>query len=240
MGLCRGARSMKSANYHPTGPIGSGRSPPLQVVYRPIDELKLDPANPRHHSKKQIGKITASIKEFGFNVPILIDPDDNVLAGHGRILGCRELGWTEVPTIRLDHLTAAKAPAFMIADNRLPEVATWDERLLAQQLRELSLLGPDFSLELTGFEMAEIDLRIASLEDPADSKVDPADLLPPPTTRAPVSRIGDAWRLGNHLVACADALDTAAFAKLMGEQRAAIVFTDPPYNMRIDGHVGGL
>ena len=128
----------------------------------------------------------------------------------------------------------------MIADNRLPEVATWDERLLAQQLRELSLLGPDFSLELTGFEMAEIDLRIASLEDPADSKVDPADLLPPPTTRAPVSRIGDAWRLGNHLVACADALDTAAFAKLMGEQRAAIVFTDPPYNVRIDGHVGGL
>jgi hypothetical protein len=103
--------------------------------------------------------------------------DLNVVAGHGRLLACRELGWTEVPTLRLDHLTAAQARAFMIADNRLTEIAAWDDRLLAQQLKDLCLLGLDFSIEVTGFEIGEIDLRIASLEDMPDTD-DPADAVP--------------------------------------------------------------
>ena len=152
-------------------------APRMLIVYRAIDQLKPDPNNARRHSKKQIRQIVESIKAFGFNVPILIDRDGNVIAGHGRRAACCELGWSEVPTVCLDHLTPAQAQAFMIADNRLSEIATWDDRLLAQQLKDLSLLGLDFSLELTGIEMGEIDLRIASLED-VPERDDPADLVP--------------------------------------------------------------
>src|SRR5437868_5034419 len=118
----------------------------LNIVYCRIDELKPDPANPRRHSKKQIRQIVNSIKQFGFNVPILIDRHGNIIAGHGRWLACRELGWSEVPTVCLDHLTAAQARAFMIADNRLTEIAVWDDRLLAQQRKDLSLLRPDSNI----------------------------------------------------------------------------------------------
>src|SRR5712671_1564662 len=211
----------------------------MSIVYRAIDLLKPDPANPRLHSKKQIRQIANSIKAFGFNVPVLVDAELNVIAGHGRLLACRELGWTEVPTLCLDHLTAAQARAFMIADNRLTEIAAWDDRLLAQQLKDLSLLGLDFSIEITGFEMGEIDLRIASLEDMPDTD-DPADAVPELSTRPPVSKFGDLWILGHHRVSCGNALDPAAYAALMGEERAAMVFTDPPYNLPIDGHVSGL
>jgi len=123
----------------------------LEVVYRPVGELKLNPANARRHSKKPIRQIANSIKTFGFNVPILIDRDGNVIAGHGRLLACRELGWAEVPTLCLDHLTPAQTRAFMIADNRLTEIASWDGKLLAEQLKELPLLDLDFSIEVTGF-----------------------------------------------------------------------------------------
>src|SRR2546429_4690816 len=103
----------------------------LHIVYRRIEDLKSDPTNPRRHSKKQIRQIAESIKVFGFNVPILIDRHGNIIAGHGRWLACRDLGFTEVPTLCLDHLTLAQARAFMIADNRLTEIAVWDDRLPA-------------------------------------------------------------------------------------------------------------
>ena len=109
--------------------------------------MKLDPLNPRVHSPRQIGQLRHSIKTFDFNVPILVDANLKVIAGHGRLLACQSLGWGEVPTIRLDHLTEAQAKAFMIADNRLTEISLWDDRLLAQQLKELSELDLDFSLE---------------------------------------------------------------------------------------------
>jgi DNA modification methylase len=212
----------------------------LAVVYRQIDQLTPDPANPRRHSCKQIRQIANSIRAFGLNVPILIDREGKVIAGHGRLLACRLLGITEVSTLCLDHLTPAQARAFMITDNRLTEIATWDDRLLAQQLKDLSLLGLDFSLELTGFVMGEIDLRIASLEDVPDQADDPADALPKFSTQPPVSKIGDLWMLGRHRLLCGSALDVAAFTALMGEERAATVITDPPYNVRIDGHASGL
>jgi DNA modification methylase len=225
----------------------TARSPPsvdsrfrMSVTYRAIAELKPDPANPRRHSKKQTRQIANSIREFGFVAPALIDRDGKVLAGHGRLLACRELGITEVPTVSLDHLTPAQARAFMIADNRLTEIATWDDQLLAEQLKELSLLDLDFSIELTGFEMGEIDLRIASLEDPTDSVDDPADALPELPEGPPLSRRGDLWVLDRHRVLCGNALDPADFATLMENQRAEVIFTDPPYNVPIDGHAGGL
>jgi DNA modification methylase len=217
------------------------RLPPLlSVVSRRIDELKADPANPRRHSKKQIRQIANSITTFGFNVPVLIDAEFKSIAGHGRLLACRELGWREVPTISLDHLTSAQARAFMIADNRLSEIASWDDRLLAEQLKDLSLIGLDFSLEVTGFEVAEIDLRIASLDDPPERAADPADVVQEVASGPAVSKPGDLWLLGGHRVLCGNVLDIAASRILMAEQRAAMVFTDPPYNVPIDGHATGL
>jgi DNA modification methylase len=212
----------------------------LNVIYRSVEELKLDPANPRVHSKKQIRQIGNSIEAFDFNVPILVDRDGKVIAGHGRLLACREIGITEVQTICLDHLTPAQARAFMIADNRLTEIASWDDRLLAQQLKDLSLVGLDFSVDVIGFEMAEIDLRIASLEDVPDPADDPADAVPELPARSPLTKPGDLWLLGPHRVLCGNALDRADFVTLMGGERAGMVFTDPPYNVPIDGHVSGL
>jgi 16S rRNA G966 N2-methylase RsmD len=212
---------------------------PLVITYRRIEELKPDPANPRRHSTKQIRQIANSIKSFGFNAPIAVDHDDNVVFGHGRLLACRLLGWTEVPTLRLDHLSPAQARAFMLADNRLAELADWDDRRLAQHLKELSQLVLDFSIEDTGFEIGEIDLRIASL-DLMPGADDPADLLPELPAGPPISKIGDLWVLGRHRLLCGSALDAAAFAALTGEERAATVFTDPPYNVPIDGHTSGL
>jgi DNA modification methylase len=209
----------------------------LSVVYRPINDLKPDPSNARRHTRKQIRQLAASIETFGFNVPVLIDGADKVIAGHGRLLACRELGRTKVPTIRLEHLSEAQARAFMIADNRLTEIASWDEVLLGHQLKELAELNLDFSLEVTGFEMAEIDLLIEGATGPED---DPADQVPEKARGPTVTRPGDSWLLGRHRVYCGNALEDESYRLLMGGDRATLVFTDPPYNVSIDGHAGGL
>jgi DNA modification methylase len=214
--------------------------PRISVVYRRIEDLKPDPANPRRHTKKQVRQIADSIRIFGFNVPILIDGDSKIVVGHGRWLACHLLGITEVPTVCLDHLTPAQARAFMIADNKLAEIATWDDRLLAEQLQELSVHGLDFNIEVTGFEMGEIDLRIASLEEPPESDDDPTDVVPEVSAGPPLSKNGDLWVLDRHRLLCGSALETPAFAALMGGEQAAMGFTDPPYNVRIDGHASGL
>jgi hypothetical protein len=221
---------------HP--PALPARDPRVEIVYRPIDQLKPDPRNPRRHERKQIRKIADSIETFGFNVPILVDADLKVIAGHGRLLACPLLGRNEVPTISLEHLSEAQARAFMIADNRLTEIASWDDRLLGEQLRELSELNLEFSLEITGFDMAEIDLFI---EGAANTPQPDPDDVPLPVVSGPaVTRLGDTWLLGPHRIHCGSALDEHAYRALMGETRAAMVFTDPPYNVPIDGHVGGL
>jgi DNA modification methylase len=206
----------------------------LKIVYRRIEELKPDPANPRRHTKKQIRQIGNSLKAFDFIVPVLI------IAGHGRVLAGREVGISEVPTVRLDHLSPEQARAFRIADNRLTEISTWDDQLLAEQLKELSLVGLDLNIEVTGFETGEIDVRILALDQPPERDDDPADVVPEIPDGPALSKVGDEWVLGDHCVLCGNALDSAAFTGLMGEQRAAMVFIDPPYNVRIDGHASGL
>src|SRR3979490_144389 len=216
--------------HHPALPT---RAPRIEITYRPIDPPKPDPRNPRRHERKQIRKIADSIAAFGFNVPILVDADLKVIAGHGRLLACRVLGRTEVPPIRLEHLSEAQARAFMIADNRLTEIASWDDRLLGEQLRELSELNLEFSLEVTGFDMPEIDLLIEGAS--GGPEPDANDLLPPVATGPAVTRPGDTWILGPHRIHCGSALDEAAYRMLMAETRAAVVFTDPPYNVPIDG-----
>ena len=212
----------------------------LSVEYRSLASLRLDPQNPRLHNKRQIRQIARSIEAFGFNVPALIDAQGQIIAGHGRLQACKLLGITEVPTIRLEHLTESQRRAFMVADNRLTENAAWDNQLLAQQLKELSEVELDFSLEAIGFEMGEIDLMIESLSPATDGKQDPADEFPDETNKVPVSRLSDIWQLNKHRVLCADATDLSSYGELMAGQKATVVFTDPPYNVRIDGHATGL
>ncbi len=209
------------------------------IVTLPVDSIQLDPGNPRQHSTKQIGQIARSISTFGFNVPLLIDPSSKLIAGHGRLLACRKLGWTEVPTICLDHLSEAQARAFMITDNKLTENSTWDDKLLAESLKALSVLDLDFSLEVLGFEMGELDCRIQGLDGGVESDV--ADVLPPPSSASvpAVSVVGDLWVLGSHRILCADSLLAASYERLMAGSLATMVFEDPPYNVAIDGHVGG-
>jgi DNA modification methylase len=210
----------------------------IKITYLPIAQLELNPRNPRAHSPRQIRQIARSIEAFGFNVPVLIDSNCEVIAGHGRVMACRILGRTEVPTISMQHLSDAQATAFRIADNRLTENSVWNDRLLAEQRKELSVLDLGFSLEATGFEMGEIDLRIEGLNSP--SEADEADDLSGLPAGPPVSRVGDLWLLGEHRVYCGSALDARAYAALMGAERADLVFTDPPYNVPISGNVSGL
>jgi ParB-like chromosome segregation protein Spo0J len=134
----------------------------LKVVYHPIDSLVSNSANPRLHNRRQIRQIARSIETFGFNVPILVDADLKMIAGHGRVLASRELKRVEVPTISIDHLSPEKISAFMIADNKLTENGAWNEELLANHFVELSALDLNFSLDVTGFEIGEIDLMIES------------------------------------------------------------------------------
>jgi DNA modification methylase len=211
----------------------------LAIEYRPIASLRLDPKNPRLHKEKQVLQIARSIKAFGFNVPVLINAEMQVVAGHGRLEACKLLSIDEVPTIRLEHLTEAQARAFLIADNRLTENAEWDNRLLGEQLKILSEAELDFSLEATGFEMGEIDLFIENLSPPIEGEEDPEDALPEPYPTQ-VSQIGDIWKLGKHRVLCGDALNERSYSELMQGHRAAAVFTDPPYNDPIDGYVAGF
>lgn len=215
---------------------------PLSVVYRAVDELRLDPRSPRKHTKKQIRQIARSIEAFGYNVPVLVDGSGQVLAGHGRLLACREIGWTKVPTICLDHLSEAQARAFMIADNRLSESSTWDDQLLGEILRDLSAMELDFSIEATGFDMGEIDFRIEQLAAEMDraGEADKADLVPDQPSGPAVTSAGDVWMLGRHRLFCGSALEQASYAGLLAGAKAAAVFTDPPYNVPIGGHVSGL
>ena len=170
---------------------------PLAIVYRDINKLQPDSKNPRIHSEKQIQQVARSIEAFGFNVPFLVDRKLRLIAGHGRLAACQLLGIDKVPTICLDHLTENQLRAFMIADNRLAEQATWDPNLLAEQLRELCDVELNFDLEATGFQVAEIDVLLEAASPEVKGSSDPADDLPEARPVA-VTREGDLWLLGPH------------------------------------------
>lgn len=206
------------------------------ATFKPVAALKPDPRNARLHSKQQIRQIARSIESFGFNVPVIVDSSNKILCGHGRVEAAKSLGIEHIPVIQLDHLNDAQARAFAIADNRLTENASWNEQLLGEIFSELSVLDLDFSLEDTGFSMGEIDLRIEGLNGP--DKANPADTLPEPLPQV-VSQAGDLWFLGKHRILCSSALETGSFGMLMQGKKADLIFTDPPYNVRIDGHVSG-
>jgi len=208
----------------------------LEVMYLRTTSLKPDPRNPRVHTDKQVRQIAQSIESFGFNVPLLIDEQQQVIAGHGRLMAARKIGWDTVPTIKLSHLTESQRIAFLIADNRLTENSTWDERMLGEQLKILSELELDFDLEAIGFEVPQIDLLIDGLN--AVPEADPDDRLPE-ATGSPVTVCGDLWQLGKHRVLCGNSLDTESYVRLLEGTKADLVITDPPYNVVIDGHATG-
>jgi DNA modification methylase len=211
----------------------------LSVEYVPLSSLRSNPRNARVHTPRQVRQIGRSLEAFGFNVPVLIDANNNIVAGHGRLLAAKQRGWHEVPAIRLEHLSEAQAQAFAIADNRLTEVSTWDDRLLAEVLSGLAECELDFSIEATGFSMTEIDLRIESLSSVADRSPHPGDQLPSAVNQPPVSKAGDLWVLDKHRIFCGDSRNRRSYATLTQGALARMVFADPPYNVRIDGHATG-
>jgi DNA modification methylase len=209
----------------------------LTVSYRPISALRPNLRNPRTHTKDQIAKIAASFDEFGCVVPILLDPEDRIIAGHARMEAAKLLEMQKVPTIRLGHLTKEKLRLFALAENRLAELAGWDNELLALELGELAELDLDFDITITGFEMPEIDLLIQESQESAD----PADDIPDIESDVPpVTSVGDLWELGPHRILCADATREDSYERLMADKRAETVITDPPYNVPMNGHATGL
>jgi DNA modification methylase len=207
-----------------------------QISFIAVADLIPAPHNARKHSRAQIRAIARSIEAFGFNAPILVDRNRQIVAGHGRYEAAKLLSFTVVPAIFLDHLTETQARAYMLADNKLTDRSSFDDAKVAVQLKELSELVLDFDIEAIGFEMPEIDLRIQSLdESDAADRADEFEVVTGPA----VCIAGDLWQLGPHRLYCGNALDASAYVTLMEGEKAAAVFTDPPYNLKIDGHVGG-
>lgn len=211
----------------------------IAVTYQCPSSLRSDPRNPRKHKSRQIKLLAKSIRSFGFVVPILVDQDNQIIAGHARLEAANLIGLDRIPVIRLDHLSPAQAQALLIAENRLSELSTWDPELLAVHLKELSVVHLDFDIEAIGFSVGEIDLHIESTDAAAGKLTeDPQDHFHVASVPA-VTQVGDLWQLGDHRLYCGNALDLPSYARLMDGGKAAMVITDPPYNVKINGHVGG-
>jgi DNA modification methylase len=210
----------------------------LTIEHCPPGNLKPYSRNARTHSPKQIAAIAASIKSFGFNNPVLIDKDNGIVAGHGRVEAAKLLDLATVPTLRLEHLTDAQKRAYILADNKLAEKAGWDREILAIELQNLMAIELDFDISATGFEMPEIDVLIEGLEE-RPTKADLADEVPLAEGPA-VTRLGDIWQIGPHRLICGDAIAAETYQRLLAGETTQLVFTDPPYNVKIDGHVSGL
>jgi hypothetical protein len=209
--------------------------PSLSISDQKIDQLKPFTQNARTHSKHQIRQIAESIRVFGFTNPVLVDSNNRIIAGHGRVEAAKLLGMDQVPTIRLEGLSEDQIRAYIIADNKLAENAGWDKSILAIELQQLLTLdGADFDVTVTGFEVAEIDLILQEA-----TQDDPDDFIEPTNTGTAVTKLGDLWLLGKHKILCGSALENSSFSVLMGSHRAHMVFVDPPYNVVIEGNVSG-
>ncbi len=216
----------------------------LNVEYRKVEALIPYARNPRTHNDEQVAKIAASIVEYGWTNPVLVDGDNGIIAGHGRLAAAHKLGLTEVPVIELAHLSPTQKRAYVISDNRLALDAGWDDAMLALELAELSEAG--FDLALTGFEDAEIEALLADDLGDGDGdqeqdtdEPDAADDVPD-TPTIPVSRPGDVWALGQHRLICGDAADPSVIASLMLGEQAKLCFTSPPYGNQRDYASGGI
>ena len=201
----------------------------LQITSRRVDDLIPYARNARTHSPEQVAQIAASIREFGWTNPVLVDGENGIIAGHGRVLAARKLSLDEVPVIELAHMSETQKRAYIIADNKLAEQAGWDAELLALELGELQADG--FDLDLLGFDESELGDLLEL--DPKAGLTD--DDAAPELQDAPVSQPGDVWRLGNHRVMCGDSLSLDDVAQLMDGHKADLIVTDPPYNVAYEG-----
>ena len=206
----------------------------MKIVQKKVDSLIPYIKNSRTHSDEQVAQIAASIKEFGWTNPILVDGTNGIIAGHGRLLAARKLGYKDVPTIELSELTETQKKAYIIADNRLALNAGWDNEMLALELGEIGDLG--FDLDLTGFTADEIAALTPEQIEPGLTDEDEVPELP----EQPVTVLGDVWVLGKHRLMCGDSTSIDAIQKLTEGQAPDFVFTDPPYGVAVvkDGMVG--
>ena len=210
----------------------------LVIETVPIVAIKDNALNPRKHSPRQLKALARSIRDFGFVAPVLIDKDNVLICGHGRVSAARSLALETVPAVRVEHLSPAQVRALMIADNKLGDMSTFDDALLIENFKLLSLEGMSLDLGQTSFEMGEIDVLLAqpAPKDMPDPDDDPVEM----TTKVPINRVGDTWQRGGHRVGCGSALDPKVWSELMQGEKAVMSCSDVPYNLRISGNVSGL
>src|SRR5215471_9379980 len=201
----------------------------MKIEYTLVRELRPHPNNARTHSKKQIRQIAKSIEKFGFCNPVLIDDAKQIIAGHGRVQAAKLLGMEAVPTCRLSHLSDAEKRAYILADNKLAEKAGWDRDLLAIELQ--GLIELDVDVELTGFDMAQVDIILDDAREANGGPSGPEDKVPEHSPGPAVTEPGDLWLLGKHRLLCGDAREQAAYDRLLEGAKAEFAFTDPPYNV---------
>ncbi|WP_238564931.1 site-specific DNA-methyltransferase [Sphingobium bisphenolivorans] len=206
------------------------------IVHLPISQLKAYAGNPRRHPEKQFVKIMASIAEFGFTIPVLVDPDHVIIAGEARVEAARRLGFTSLPVLVAADWSPAQVRAYRLVDNRLTEHGEWDRSMLAVEFAAIIEIG-EMPIDILGWEIGEIDVILEEQEESPSE--DPADAIEAPPA-LPVTRPGDIWLLGKHRLICGSSLDGAVWQALMNGQTAAMAFTDPPYNVPVNGHVSGL
>lgn len=206
----------------------------VAIEYRPIEAIRLNPLDPRTYKQSVTKRMAAGFRQFGVIVPVVLDVDGVVISGNIAVEAARAAGLNELPTIQVDHLSPAEAKAFMVAHVRLVERGAWDDGRLGMILKELTVEDLDFDIELTGFDMGEIDLRIEGLNEP-EGAPEAAIEIPKVAT----SQRGDLWQLGQHRLLCGDATDPESFTRLMAGERAELVVTDAPYNLEVAGLVKG-
>jgi len=202
---------------------------PDAIEQRPLESLKPYARNAKMHGPEQVAKIAASMAEFGWTVPCLVTDDGELIAGHGRVLAAEMLGLTEAPVIVLGHLTDEQRRAYRIADNKLTELADWNEAVLSEELQLLA--AEEFDLSLIGFDDGELDALLSGLDEETDDEE--GEVPEPPED--PVSRPGDLWVLGKHRLLCGDATVVTDVEKLLGDKKADLCFCDPPYNVDYAG-----
>lgn len=208
--------------------------PPKAVVLRPVAALKPHPHNSRTHPKSQLNRLAASLKAFGAVRPVLVDDTDTIIAGHGIWEAAKLAGLTDLPVLRISHLSPDQIRAYVIADNKLAQLSKWNDKELALEFEHLLSLEGGFDVAVTGFDVAEIDLLLEP-----QAAADAADTIPAPVSGPAITKSGQLWALGKHRILCADALKPASYKELLGATLADVAFTDPPFNVKIDGHVSG-
>ena len=220
------SRSASEAAFKPASLKGAANPFMPMIEMRAVRDLKPNARNARVHSARQVEQIAESIRTFGWVGPIVVDGEGTVLSGHARLQAAVSLGMPRVPTIPVKHLTPAQQRAFMLADNRLAELAEWNEEALAAELKELFEF--DIDVEVTGFDAPDLGQVIAPAIRPARKK-EKAEFIPEPKRHLPaVSAIGDVWTLGEHRLLCGSAMEDASYARLLGKQLVQLVFTTLP------------